>query len=114
MAVGWTIGDESPICIWGEDLGDGRGRELICNLHAPHGNVYAERRAHMISAAPEMLDACHRIVSWLDRLAAQSDKNARSTRFPSYSDACRADAKNYRATAATLRAVIVKAEGRDA
>jgi hypothetical protein len=44
-----------------------------------------------------------RVITWLDGLAAQSDEQAKDTRFQTQSDACAADAKNYRATADSLR-----------
>lgn len=52
--------------------------------------------------------ALNKTIAWLDRLATQSDAQAKNNRgrFDSLADACAADAKNYRATAADLRSVV--------
>lgn len=48
-----------------------------------------------------------KLAAWLDRLGCQSEKQAETSRnFSSLADACRADAKNYRATAADIRKVL--------
>ncbi len=62
-------------------------------------------------AAPdhsELVEAATRIVKWLDRLAAAAEERAKDTRFITLSEANAADAKNYRATAADLRAALKK------
>jgi len=58
-----------------------------------------------------LIDAAHKVIAWLGRLAVAADKQADScTRFSSLVEACRADAKNYRATAADLKRAVDKAE----
>lgn len=54
-----------------------------------------------------------KVAGWLDRLAEQSETQARANegRFSSLADANKADAKNYRATRDHIMAAIAKAEG---
>lgn len=52
--------------------------------------------------------ALQRVISWLDRLADQSERQAKTYRFASLAEACAADAKNYRATADTLRQALTE------
>ncbi len=48
-----------------------------------------------------------KLAGWLDRLAIQSDKQAESSaRFTTLANACKADAINYRAAAADIRAAL--------
>lgn len=47
-----------------------------------------------------------KVAAWLDRLAEDSERRAKDTRFESLSKASAADAKNYRATAADIRSVL--------
>lgn len=50
-----------------------------------------------------------RVIVWLEGLAKQSDQQAKnSARFQSLADACKADAKNYRATADSLRKALAE------
>lgn len=53
-----------------------------------------------------MRDALERMVEWLERLAGRADVRAADKRFMTLADAAAADAKNYRATAADLRAAL--------
>lgn len=52
-----------------------------------------------------LFDACNRVVNWLDKLAAQADKDAES-RFVTIREAAVHDAKNFRAVAESLRSAI--------
>lgn len=70
-----------------------------------------EADARLIAIAPELLEKCKKIVCWLDKLAARSEEAAKDRRFITLSEANQADAKNYRATADDIRAVISKATG---
>jgi hypothetical protein len=52
----------------------------------------------------ELETAINKVCKWLDSLAADAEKQARTCdRFPSLKAACEHDAKNFRATAADLR-----------
>lgn len=55
------------------------------------------------------VDALSRVSGWLEKLATQMDQMATS-RFESYNDACKADAKNYRATKKIIDATIAAYE----
>jgi hypothetical protein len=57
----------------------------------------------------ELVEVCKKVEAWLYRLAAQADKQAEDTRFPSLVEASKADAKNYRAVATELRHAIAAA-----
>lgn len=70
-----------------------------------------EEDARLIAIAPKLLEKCKKIVCWLDKLAARSEEAAKDRRFITLSEAHQADAKNYRATADDIRAVISKATG---
>jgi len=63
------------------------------------------------AAAPELLAKCEKTIAWLDRLAAAAEQAAKDDRFLSLQEARLADAKNYRATANDIRAVVAKAKG---
>ena len=65
----------------------------------------------LCNAAPALLAKCEKIIAWLDRLAATAEHAARDDRFLSLQAARIADAKNFRATADDIRAVIAKAKG---
>jgi len=68
-----------------------------------------ESNARLIAVAPLLLAKCEKIVAWLDRNAAKEEQAAaKEHQFISLKDARLADAKNYRATAADIRAVIAK------
>jgi vacuolar-type H+-ATPase subunit E/Vma4 len=77
-------------------------------------SVTIEADARLIAAAPDLLEKCEKIVRWLDKLAARSEESTKDRRFVSPSEAHQADAKNYRATADDIRAVIAKATGGEA
>ena len=69
-----------------------------------------DANARLIAVAPELLGKCEKVVAWLDRLASHAEANAaKNDRFPSLKEAEIADAKNYRASAKDIRAVIAKA-----
>lgn len=59
----------------------------------------------------ELTAKCKKISAWLHRVAADDEVRAKDKRFISLAEACAADAKNYRATAADIDAAIAKAEG---
>ena len=65
--------------------------------------------ARLMAAAPEMLAKLEKVVAWLDRLADKSERDAKDTRFASLAQAHADDALNYRATADSIRPVILKA-----
>src|SRR5690606_19057690 len=73
-----------------------------------------ENRANamLIAAAPDLLAVCIKTAEWFERAAEASEDRAKDTRFPWLSAADAADAKNFRASAERIRAVIAKAEGR--
>lgn len=82
---------------------------MICTVNQKHPR-YKENAA-VLSAAPELLAKCEKIVAWLDRNAAVSEQESeKENRFLSLKDARLADAKNYRATADDIRTVIAKAK----
>lgn len=68
--------------------------------------------AEQCKAAPEMLAALQRVTKWLIRCAEADEERAKDTRFSTLSEACTADAKNYRATAKDLQGAIDKARGK--
>lgn len=72
---------------------------------------HRESNASLIAAAPEMLAKLEKVVAWLDRLADRSEQDAKDTRFVSLAQAHADDARNYRATADSIRPVIAKATG---
>lgn len=88
--------------------------DVICMVARGIGTPEDKANASLIAAAPDLLEKCKKIVSWLDKLADQSEESAKDRRFVSLSDAHQADAKNYRATADDIRAVIAKATGGEA
>lgn len=51
-----------------------------------------------------------KVAAWLDRLAYSSEQQATASRFVTLTDACTADAKNYRATAKDIRTAISEGE----
>jgi hypothetical protein len=68
---------------------------LIMDADVPHRLKAENVRLHA---------ALQRVITWLDGLAKQSEQQAKtSDQFPSLAEACKADAKNYRATADNLR-----------
>ena len=75
-------------------------------------DVMNRANARLIAAAPDFYREAVRVVAWLERLAANADKHAQDTRFMTLAEANKADAKNYRASIAGLKAAIAKAEGR--
>lgn len=59
------------------------------------------------SQTQKMDAAIQKVCKWLDRCAVDAEKHAdQSPNFPAFAESCRADAKNYRATAADLRKVL--------
>jgi hypothetical protein len=69
----------------------------------------AEADAHLIAAAPELLEEGKKLVAWLIHLAEKSEIESQDTRFITLAEAHRADAKNFRATAKGMQAAITKA-----
>ena len=65
-----------------------------------------------VNAHEEMLAALQRVTKWLIRCAEADEERAKDTRFITLSEACTADAKNYRATAKDLQGAIDKALGK--
>ena len=65
-----------------------------------------------VNAHEEMLAALQRVTKWLIRCAEADEERAKDTRFSTLSEACTADAKNYRATAKDLQGAIDKARGK--
>lgn len=64
---------------------------------------------NLMAAAPAMYDALVKVVGFMDRLAEQSDQQSKTNeRFPALHEATVADAKNWRATAASLRKALPK------
>ena len=55
-----------------------------------------------------LVETATRVADWLERLAAADDKQADSCKahLPAFSDACRRDAANRRATAKSLRTAL--------
>ncbi len=91
-----------------------RYRALTEN-HQPESESLSAQRDRANASAQEAWQrvaeleaALKRVVDWLDRLAVQSETQAKDTRFATLSEACAADAKNYRATAKPLRALLAK------
>lgn len=113
----WTIGHN-----YHEDVDDKNQIEIRCivntwddtGLLATVFTPDSERaiaNARLIAAAPELLDKCIKIVKWLNMLADAADKRCINNRLESLVEANKADAKNYRATAADIEKVITKATG---
>jgi len=71
--------------------------------------TFREADARLIAAAPDMYAQHAKVAAWLDMLAAQADRMAKDTRFKTLADASAADARNYRAVAAEIRATMAKA-----
>ena len=80
---------------------DGKQRTLA--------HAYSEANARLIAAAPLMFEKLQRVVVWLEKLAASSEKRAEDKRFLSLSEANTEDAKNWRATAKDISAILAKA-----
>lgn len=57
----------------------------------------------------ELVEKINKVAAWLDGLAKQADREEQQNRgrFDHLADACRADAKNYRSTAADMRKPLV-------
>lgn len=60
-----------------------------------------------------LVAACERIIKWLDQLAAAATERAKDGSFVTLQEANRLDAKNYRATAASVQAAIDKTKETD-
>jgi len=70
----------------------------------------SEANARLIAAAPDLLAKCIKVRDYFLRLAERSEHNAQVSDFPTYGEACKADAKNWRTTARDIETVIAKAE----
>lgn len=71
-----------------------------------------EANARLIAQAPAMYEKLVKVCKWLDGLAADAENQARTSNFITLTEACEHDAKNYRATANDIRAVLSKIEGK--
>lgn len=114
------IGPVSFTCYEGnEHREDGGGFEIRSSAQEPIAQGIwvdtnkAEKiaNANLIAAAPEMYAKLGKIATWLEMLAARSEESLKTCRFESLNEAYRADAKNYRSTAADIRNVLRKADG---
>ncbi|KKL85718.1 hypothetical protein LCGC14_1951910 [marine sediment metagenome] len=75
-------------------------------------NETCAANACLIATAPALLAKCEKVIAWLDWLANHAESRAaKNDRFPSLKETEIADAKNYRATANDIRAVVAKAKG---
>lgn len=79
-------------------------------LRSQQDTAYALRRLSESDAAraavAELAAKANKVAVWLGRSALIADTNAQDTRFPSLAEAFSADAKNYRAIEAELRAAL--------
>lgn len=88
-------------------------KSAIRNAAEPvSSNTGQDKSALLRDAAPEMLAQLKKVVRWLDKLGANSEAEEKKYRgrWDSLADNARADAKNWRATAANLRATVVRAD----
>jgi hypothetical protein len=70
-----------------------------------------QSNANLITAAPEMYTKLDKIATWLERNAARLEEYAENCRdFQSIADTERANAKNYRNTAADIRKLLKKVD----
>jgi hypothetical protein len=83
----------------------------LCLTHPIHfkAQANAEFIVTACNAHGDLVAKLDQVASWLERLAADSEQQAKDTRFSSLAEACAADAKNYRATAKDIRAALRKA-----
>ncbi len=102
---------------WEANNGEGYS---IWSIYAPSRSAIArvigdgaetDANANLIAAAPELLEKCKKVRSWLLRLAENSEKQAVACGFETLKKAYEHDARNYRSTAADIDSVIAKAEG---
>jgi hypothetical protein len=68
----WSIGDENNACC---DVLLGTEHNLTCSMDRRDNNTFAEvisreemlANAHLIAAAPDLLEACQKLVDWDER-----------------------------------------------
>lgn len=85
------------------------------HLSAKAAAAYALAKCGYLKALnAELVAKCEKVITWLDRLAATAEQAAKDDRFPSLQEARLADAKNYRAVANDIRAVVAKAKAKGA
>ena len=96
--------------------------------HIPHGSADAHYRvvnnngdilidgiedrevATLAASAPNLLTKLDKVATWLEGLADKCEKAAAESPFITIKEACKADARNYAATAKDIRAAIAQAE----
>lgn len=88
-------------------------RQAGC-LDPVHAAVNASGAADLIDEAtglPELVAFVSKTAAWFERLAKQHEREAETYRgrFDTLADACRHDAKNYRAVLADAKAALAKA-----
>lgn len=114
----WSIPGDFPVCTVANETG--RNLQVVAVVHEHMADapdmIYQTldrdvvlANARLIAAAPDMLEKLKKVHQWLLRLESQSLQQAKDGRFQSLSEACAADAKNYRKTADDIEAVIAKA-----
>lgn len=68
--------------------------------------LQSEADALLLAAAPAMRDKLAKAAAWADKLADQARAQWKSTPYVTIREAAQADEKNFRATAASLRAAM--------
>lgn len=90
----------------------GEGRQGSTTIALANAELIVEAvnsHASLLKALEEAKAKFEEVATWLERLAANSEEQAQtSARFPSLEAACKADAKNYRATAKNIREEIAR------
>lgn len=90
----------------GQQIASDGDTKAFCDLWE-RGQV--EQIARQNAAMAEKL---HKVANWLDRLAESSESSAKTCNFTSLVEAYKADARNYRKTAADIRSVLPAEGGR--
>lgn len=120
---------ELPWTQWGGLVLDENDNLTVASCHEPDGPTTEEHKANAAyivlacNSYPTLLaerdrlrealkgskEKFEKLASWLEGLAADSEKQAEtSARFESLAAACKADANNYRATAKNIRKEIAR------
>lgn len=84
-----------------------------CDTHFENDQLVAVLDILDKIGVPAMYDKLVKVCKWLDMLALDADKQAKSAgNFITLKEACEHDAKNFRATANDIRVVLAKIEGK--